>query len=1359
MNLAAAVKAPAVDTPVRAAQARPVQRRIDDNAQGANLAGRCACGGQCPTCQARSAAPLSISSAGDHFEREADRAADSVASTLHGRSAIRVVPSITPFAPAAQAVAPPASTAEGAVMRAGDGPCAPAGLHDFAARLDANGARGEPLSPDALGRMESGFGIRFGAVRVHTDHGADALARTAGARAFAAGNHIYFRSGEYRPGTSAGDWLLAHELTHVAQQRAAPGTGVHRVQRVPSLAEAWAGATATVRSGAAAARETVSSGAHTLRQAAGTVRDAAVDVARTARALVEDYLEKHAPGVLAFLRGDIVAEIRQRVYDGLDSLFSGLGQRVKADGLSKTARAVFGEFVDGVSQVANNLSGGGCESLFAAMRMIGAFGERLTGPVFRELRDVARTVGAFFSDLWKRFGAPAADAIQSMAGKAWTWITEKAEWLWAKTEGVRRWFREAWEAYKRRFNLAWDDAAGVLASLRKKAGEAWDQIKRALGPWLRPLQVAAAALLLLTPLGPVVAIATGGYALWKAIGWIRAHWNDIKGMVVTARQYLHDHVLAPLLQDLNWLQTVLGSAQEWIAEKAADLAAALTRLIDALGLTPVLKALRRVLGAIGRAITRAVGFLAGAVSKLFGKLRQIAARVHRAMRPFYGLITAVLLFPQFPFLLPIVLAGWAWRKSPDCIKPPIIDFALDMIIAGVRALPEFKNFGEAWAQVKARIVRSLVAARAQPTKEKVRVANRVALMMTGEDISWIGNLVEAARKFPPHFPGQAQEELIGMNLGAPLPFERISAPEAAADADPQAALGAALAESTSGPRLDEGGITVDRVAHTPLEPEVEQELLDLGAAPGSTLVLDDGEGGTAAVGNEAPATAGPAAPVTGPAVPAKPLTQEEEAEAQLDDMIAQEAARPHDCKERPSTGPTTPAAVPELARIGPLTQAQRGRYLLNQVGRSMSQWFGCNAYWVIPVLIVAIVAFIAAFILTDGAILPAAAELMEVLGPVFFGIGILRITAFVVQYFAQAVAGDTDKASKSLARAFAAGAIEIAFALLFNLNTVIRQAGSAVRKVAQGGIRGARQVAGEAVTAAGKAVRGSVTGAIEAAAKLRGTVRTGAAAVAKNTGRAARFFMRGGRVVLRAIEDGFARGIRSLRGLFRRIREWFRRFKRFRVRFQGFLLIFEGEVNPWIEIFRAKIQVSDKKRAGARFLSEEELAELRRAQKPGTGRIREGEAVAYRETRASGRGIVGDRLTGDHIPSRAALERSLLDRETARLNRELTEAEIAAIKRQAREEGVTVVLRDVDHQTLSRTYAGRNTAVQIAADAADLGEAFRRDAEAILSGLKRDGRLNNRIVGAYLEAYRKNVARGIFTRNPAIDRMIENFIR
>lgn len=78
---------------------------------------------------------------------------------------------------------------------------------------------GRPLEAETRSRFENALGADLGGVRVHTDTAADAAARSLGARAFTSGRDVVFRSGEYRPGTHVGDRLLAHEVTHVLQQR------------------------------------------------------------------------------------------------------------------------------------------------------------------------------------------------------------------------------------------------------------------------------------------------------------------------------------------------------------------------------------------------------------------------------------------------------------------------------------------------------------------------------------------------------------------------------------------------------------------------------------------------------------------------------------------------------------------------------------------------------------------------------------------------------------------------------------------------------------------------------------------------------------------------------------------------------------------------------------------------------------------------------------------------------------------------------------------------------------------------------------------------------------------------------------
>jgi len=84
---------------------------------------------------------------------------------------------------------------------------------------------GAPLDHALKGQMESRLGHDFGDVRVHTDQAASESARAVGAQAYTVGNDIVFGSGRYDPGSTGGRKTIAHELTHVVQQKAGPVEG------------------------------------------------------------------------------------------------------------------------------------------------------------------------------------------------------------------------------------------------------------------------------------------------------------------------------------------------------------------------------------------------------------------------------------------------------------------------------------------------------------------------------------------------------------------------------------------------------------------------------------------------------------------------------------------------------------------------------------------------------------------------------------------------------------------------------------------------------------------------------------------------------------------------------------------------------------------------------------------------------------------------------------------------------------------------------------------------------------------------------------------------------------------------------
>ncbi len=84
-----------------------------------------------------------------------------------------------------------------------------------------NNARGSGQSLDAnlQKTMGQAMGADFSGVKVHTDSTADQLNKSVQARAFTTGQDVFFKQGEYNPGSKDGQELIAHELTHVVQQK------------------------------------------------------------------------------------------------------------------------------------------------------------------------------------------------------------------------------------------------------------------------------------------------------------------------------------------------------------------------------------------------------------------------------------------------------------------------------------------------------------------------------------------------------------------------------------------------------------------------------------------------------------------------------------------------------------------------------------------------------------------------------------------------------------------------------------------------------------------------------------------------------------------------------------------------------------------------------------------------------------------------------------------------------------------------------------------------------------------------------------------------------------------------------------
>ena len=107
---------------------------------------------------------------------------------------------------------------------------------NITAELASSRASGQPLPPGVRRFMEPRFRADFGGVRVHTGDTAARLSAQLNARAFTLGPQIYFGRDRFKPETSDGRELIAHELTHTIQQGAAAQEGGRPAAPPPATA-------------------------------------------------------------------------------------------------------------------------------------------------------------------------------------------------------------------------------------------------------------------------------------------------------------------------------------------------------------------------------------------------------------------------------------------------------------------------------------------------------------------------------------------------------------------------------------------------------------------------------------------------------------------------------------------------------------------------------------------------------------------------------------------------------------------------------------------------------------------------------------------------------------------------------------------------------------------------------------------------------------------------------------------------------------------------------------------------------------------------------------------------------------------
>ncbi|HSV68970.1 MAG TPA: DUF4157 domain-containing protein, partial [Methylibium sp.] len=551
----------------------------------------------------------------------------------------------------------------------------------------------------------------------------------------------------YAPGTPEGRGLLAHELTHVLQQRrhgtpaeqpsgVADG-GARRVPAGGDAAEREAELNAQrVHGGAPLSaserpREPVQRGllgriGGTLGDAAGWVGDRASDAYDSAADLAGDAAE----WVGDRLRDAALAIVR-RVAPGLEPLIEDgpigwLGRKLGGvfESITDTLVALnpltlvrrlastFAVLVERAAAIVAALASGDCQPLLNALGELKDFVTETAGAAWDRFIDFVAPIGEFFSEVYDSYVAPALDWLGEIGGAVWQGILDFGQTLWDWTEPIRDVAGRVWNWVKEQLFGPDEGGAGeaggsggIVAWIRRKAGEAWDWVKERTRPVWEPVVSLAHSVAELLPPPFLARFGERMNALATDLNATDEAVADGDG-VAESRDTLAS-VLPSVQRVIGTLRGVIEGAGAWIADKVGAVGGVVSRLMGALRGSELFSWLANLLGWLESAALQLVEWAQQGVHALFDGLLAAFDFLTPFIEALAGVVRRLIGVLRNLMNVAQLILSEVWNAIPCCIREPLKDFIVNQILARIPVFGQFFSDPTLWPRVRATALRIL----------------------------------------------------------------------------------------------------------------------------------------------------------------------------------------------------------------------------------------------------------------------------------------------------------------------------------------------------------------------------------------------------------------------------------------------------------------------------------------------------------------------------------------------------------------------------------------------------------------------------------------------------------------------------
>jgi hypothetical protein len=342
-----------------------------------------------------------------------------------------------------------------------------------------------------------------------------------------------------------------------------------------------------------------------------------------------------------------------------------------------------------------------CSSLSELADMLVKLADELAAPAIEKIKVLSHKVSYGFSVLWGKFGAPVWDFIKQYLGQQYELLKSLGAKLWDKTEPIRSWASTVWIKFKNWLGIGEgpEGQDGIIQWVESKVLIVWNNLKAKIEPFRKQLLIAGGLIVMLSPVGPLVAVGAAVAGIITAANWLRKNIHSPADMV-KLRLKFEKEILPAILTGVGTASAVIGKIFGMLSQKLTAVTAVLGKL-GALVTDRMLQFVQAAIDWIVRKFAEITDWATTHLQNLMNWLQPIFEGVRSFAQLLINFLVKVSQVAGNIMNLPSLIISGLWKRIPLCVRDGIQHFLIGKILKNIPYFDDVVSLVKYWQKIKA----------------------------------------------------------------------------------------------------------------------------------------------------------------------------------------------------------------------------------------------------------------------------------------------------------------------------------------------------------------------------------------------------------------------------------------------------------------------------------------------------------------------------------------------------------------------------------------------------------------------------------------------------------------------------------